>query len=346
VPPIAVAVVGCGYWGPNLVRNFLEDPRVELKYICDKLPARLEAVRRRYPGVRLTTEIEEVLSDKEVVAVAIATPIHTHFALAKQALSQGKHVLVEKPLCTTSDQGRELISLAKERGLKLMVDHTFVYNPAIRRIKEIIDAGELGKILYFNSTRVNLGIFQSDVNVIWDLASHDLAIIDHLLGQSPKTVHAAGACHTNNNKEDIAYITLTFDNNLISNLHVSWLSPVKVRQIMIGGEQKMIVFNDLVITEKVRVYDKGITFEQPLTDQERYNNMVKYRVGGMYAPVLDLSESLSIEIAHFIDCIINDTEPLSNGQAGLRVVELLELTDKSLKTGQSEALLEMGPINV
>jgi predicted dehydrogenase len=263
--------VGCGYWGPGLVRNFYENDLVELKYICDLQPERLAKLKKRYPTVIATTQYSDLLNDPELDAIAVATPVDSHYKLAKAALEAGKSVLVEKPMCTTSQQCLDLVATAEDRGLTLMVDHTFVYHPAVRQIKEIIDRGELGKILYFDSTRVNLGLFQSDVNVIWDLAPHDLSMIDFLLGQTPISVSAFGSCHAGNDIEDIAYISLEFEDNLIAHLNVSWLSPVKLRHVMIGGTKKMILFDDLQPAEKIRVYDKGISVTQPTSDENRYH---------------------------------------------------------------------------
>lgn len=333
-----VAVIGCGYWGPNLIRNLQDDARVKLSHICDKVEDRLAQLRRRYPNTNFTTDYGEVLDDPEVQAVVIATPVNTHFSLAREALLASKHVLIEKPMCTTAEQCKDLIKLGRDVGRHVMVDHTFVYNPSIRRIKEILDRGELGEILYFNSTRVNLGIIQNDVNVVWDLASHDLAIMDYLLGVTPTTIHAAGASHIRKGLQDIAYITLMFETDLIAHFHVSWLSPVKVRQITIGGRKKMIVFNDLVITEKVRVYDKGISIEQPQTDQERYESLISYRKGDMHAPVVDTTEPLKLLTTHFIDCIINNKTPLTDGEAGLRVVNMLQMADASFRSGNAQVV--------
>lgn len=331
---IPVGIVGCGYWGPNLVRNFFEHDQVELKYVCDLDFNKLCRVGKRYPSATLTTNLNDLLIDPEVAAIAIATPVRTHFPLAKKALLANKHVLVEKPMCQTSDQCAEIIAIAEEKNLVLMVDHTFVYNGAIRRIKEEIDRGELGHILYFDSVRINLGLFQSDVNVIWDLAPHDLSIMDYLLGCEPTSVHATGTSHTGAGKEDIAYISLGFADGLIAHFHVSWLSPVKVRQLLIGGTRKMIAYDDLQATEKVRIYDKGIVFPDDQSEEARYENLIKYRVGDMHAPVFDLAEALKVEVAHFIDCIDTGKKPLTDGQAGLRLVRILESVDRALATGQ------------
>lgn len=335
---VRVGVVGCGYWGPNLIRNFYEDANVELVYVCDLVQDKVAKIGRRYPTVTATTSYNDLLNDPNLDAIVVATPVHTHYPLAKQALMANKHVLVEKPMCMTSKECSDLIALAKERERILMVDHTFVYHGAIRRMKQVIDNNELGDILYFDSVRINLGLFQSDINVIWDLAPHDLSIMDYLLGKEPQAVYATGACHAGNGIEDIAYIDLKFDNNQIAHFHVSWLSPVKVRQVLVGGTKKMIAYDDLQPMEKLRIYDKGITVDQPTTDEERYQNLIQYRIGDMYAPVFDLTEALKNEVAHFVECVQTGKTPITDGHAGLRVVQILELANASLRTGQPQAL--------
>lgn len=335
---VRVGVVGCGYWGPNLIRNFYEDANVELVYVCDLVQDKVAKIGRRYPTVTATTNYSDLLNDPNLDAIVVATPVHTHYPLAKQALMANKHVLVEKPMCMTSKECSDLIALAKERERILMVDHTFVYHGAIRRMKQVIDNNELGDILYFDSVRINLGLFQSDINVIWDLAPHDLSIMDYLLGKEPQAVYATGACHAGNGIEDIAYIDLKFDNNQIAHFHVSWLSPVKVRQVLVGGTKKMIAYDDLQPMEKLRIYDKGITVDQPTTDEERYQNLIQYRIGDMYAPVFDLTEALKNEVAHFVECVQTGKTPITDGHAGLRVVQILELANASLRTGQPQAL--------
>lgn len=339
---VRVGVVGCGYWGPNLIRNFYENNQVEVRYVCDLDLDKLVRMHKRYPSVKPTTKFEKMLKDPEIDAIVIATPVHTHFQLARKALMANKHVLVEKPMCMTSTECRELIALAEERKRVLMVDHTFVYHGAVRRIKKEIDSGKLGELLYFDSVRINLGLFQSDINVIWDLAPHDLSVMDYLIGRTPLTVHATGASHTASGIEDIAYITLAFDRNLIAHFHVSWLSPVKIRQVLIGGTNQMIVYDDMTPMEKVRVYDKGITVNNPETEEERYQNLIQYRVGDMFAPNLDLSEALKVEVAHFVDCVLNGTKPLTDGYAGLRVVQILESANASLASKQPQELSMVG----
>lgn len=337
---LGVAVVGCGYWGPNLIRNFYENEQVQLVAVCDLDPNKLRKIGRRYPNVVLETDFEALLDNPSVDAVAIATPVHTHYPMAQKALQAGKHVLVEKPISMNSQQCLELIELAQNKGLVLMVDHTFVYHGAVRRMKQELESGNLGELLYFDSVRINLGLFQSDINVIWDLAPHDLSIMNYLIGKQPVSVHASGSCHAGNGLEDIAYITIHFEDNVIAHFHVSWLSPVKARKILVGGTEKMMVYDDLEPMEKLRIYDKGITMAQPQSEEERYASLVGYRIGDMMTPVLDLTEALKVEIAHFVDCALNGKTPLTDGRAGLRIVQILEATNESLRTGQPQFITQ------
>lgn len=335
---LTVAVVGCGYWGPNLIRNFYENPQVTLKFVCDLDVAKLQKIAQRYPSVTPTTRYDDLLTDPALDAIVIATPVHTHFPLARMALESGKHVLVEKPMAMTSRECQELIELAEKKNLTLMVDHTFVYHGVTRRMKQEIDSGNLGDLLYFDSVRINLGLFQSDINVVWDLAPHDLSMMDYLVGKTPISVQASGASHAGTGLANIAYLSLQFENNLIAHFNVSWLSPVKVRHILVGGTKSMMAYDDLQPSEKLRIYDKGITVEQPKSDEERYQNLVGYRVGDMLAPVCDSTEALKVEVAHFVDCVLNGKTPISDGKAGLRVVQILEAADKSLASGKPEPL--------
>lgn len=328
-----VAVVGCGYWGPNLIRNFAECKLTRVKYVVDLMPERLAKLSRRYPGTEFITEFEKALNDPDLHAVVIATPVHTHYKLARQALLAGKHVLVEKPMCQTSAECLDLIALAAEHRLVLMVDHTFVYNGAVRRIKESIDRSELGDVLYFDSVRINLGLIQSDVNVIWDLAPHDLSIMDYLIGKEPVSVHASGVSLVSNKQEELAYLSLRFNDRFIANFHVSWLSPVKIRRILVGGTQKMVVYDDLEATEKVKIYDKGVDVSPDTSEENRYRTLVEYRVGDMLAPAYDLTEALRKEAEHFAECILKNSVPLTSGEAGLRVVRILEAANASLSSG-------------
>ncbi len=324
---IRVGVIGYGYWGPNIVRNLSGLEQCELAAVCDKNPNALKRVARAYPGVRATTEFSDVLRSPDVDAVAVVTPVWTHFELAKAALENGKHVFVEKPFTSTSRQAEELIELAERKNLRIMVDHTFLFNGAVRKIRELVDRGALGPLYYFDSTRVNLGLFQHDVSVIWDLAPHDLSIMDHVLQQEPEAVVATGGKHFNE-LADMAFITVYFPGNLIAHINVNWLSPVKVRTTLIGGKDKMLVWNDLEPDEKIRVYDKGVDVAN---GQGLYDLLVSYRSGDIWAPKVDATEALKVELGYFIDCIQQNRTPLNDGAAGLRVVRLLEGAEASLK---------------
>lgn len=330
--PIGVAVVGCGYWGPNLIRNFFDTPGCTVEAACDMSETRLEGISRRHPSLRPLTSFGDVLADGSIHAVAIATPVQTHFALAKQALEAGKHVLVEKPMTTSPDEAQQLIDLAAAKGLTLMVDHTFVYTGAVRRIKQLVDSGELGNLYYYDSVRVNLGLIQHDVSVIWDLAAHDLAIMDHLIEQRPIGISAVSATHFPGGMADVAYLTVRFEHDLIAHFHVNWLSPVKVRQVLIGGDRRMVLYDDIESTEKVKVYDRGVRWnDDPI--EARRETLVAYRLGDMFAPVLDQTEALRNECAHFIESIRNGTAPATDGHAGLRTVTMLAAAERSLRNG-------------
>lgn len=326
---IRVGILGYGYWGPNLVRNFSNCATTEVACVCDISEARLAKLHSVYPNVKSTTDYAAMLSDPGVDAVAIATSVSTHYKFALAALRAGKHVLVEKPFTATSAEGEELIAEAKDRNLTLMVDHTFLFTPAVQKIRELIEKGEIGDLYYFDSVRINLGLFQHDVNVIWDLAVHDLAIMEYVLGASPKSISATGVAHVKGRPEDVAHMTCFFENNLMAHFHVNWLSPVKVRQMLIGGSKKMIVWDDVAPSEKVKVYDKGIT----VTDTEDvYKMMVNYRSGDMYAPHLGTKEALLAEAEHFAECCETGKTPLTNAESGLRIVKILEAAEKSLKS--------------
>jgi predicted dehydrogenase len=323
-----VAVIGYGYWGPNLARNFAALEQVHLTGICDLSPERTKLAGRLYPGARTTTNPSELIGDDSIDAVVIATPVATHFELALQALQSGKHVLVEKPLTSTSREGQRLIEEAERRQRVLMVDHTFNYTGAVRKIRALIEGGDLGDVYYYDSVRVNLGLFQSDVSVLWDLAVHDLSIMDFLLASHPVAVSATAMSHVRGEPENVAYLTLFFDGNLIAHVHVNWLAPVKVRKTLIGGSQKMIVYDDLEPSEKVKVYDKGITVGD--NTEARHQTLIGYRTGDMMAPKLEGAEALRTEMAHFIDCIATGRPPLTDGRAGLRVVQILEAATQSM----------------
>ena len=322
-----LGVIGYGYWGPNIVRNFSGHQDCKVVAVCDKNPAALARVLGKYPGVRVTTEVDDIVTSSEIDAVAIVTPVSYHFELAKKALENGKHVFVEKPFTATSAQAEELIELAERKNLHIMVDHTFLFTGAVRKIKQLVDEGALGSLYYYDSTRVNLGLFQHDVNVLWDLAPHDLSIMDYLIGQEPELVVATGGAHVNS-LENIAYLTVYFPNNVLAHINVNWLSPVKVRTTLVGGQKKMLVWNDLDPAEKIRLYDKGADVK---TVQGIHQALVSYRTGDMWAPKVEELEALHVETRYFLDCIKNGTKPFNDGQAGLRVVRILEAAEQSLK---------------
>jgi len=325
---LRVAVIGYGYWGPNVVRNLHSLEHCEVVSVCDKSAAVLSRARRQYPTIQMTSDFSDILTSPHIDAVAIVTPVWTHFALAKSALENGKHVFLEKPLTSTTEQAEELIELADRKNLKLMVDHTFLFSGPVVKIRQLVDSGELGKLYYFDSTRVNLGLFQHDVNVIWDLAPHDLSIMDHIILEKPEAVVATGGRHLNG-LADLAFITVYFPGTVIAHVNVNWLSPVKVRTTLIGGEQKMLVWNDLDSDEKIRVYDKGVK----ITSKEDLDRelLVSYRSGDIWAPKIEQTEPLRVELEYFIDCIMNSRTPFNDGVAGLRVVKLLEAADQSLQ---------------
>ncbi len=326
---IKIGIVGYGYWGPNLVRNFAETGGAEVAAVSDLDPAKLAVVQRRFPAVKTTTDFRELLSDPAIDAIAIATPVNTHFELALAALRAGKHVWVEKPMTETSEQARQLVDEAQRRNLVLLVDHTFIYTGAVAKMGELIKSGDLGRIYYYDSIRVNLGLFQRDVSVISDLAVHDFSILDYLLDEHPIAVTASGTNHFPGTPENLAYVTLFYESGTIAHANVSWLAPVKVRQILVGGSKKMITYDDLEPSEKIKVYDKGVSFTD---DPQKIHEMrVGYRTGDMWAPRLAVTEALSVEGAHFVDCIENGTAPKTDGRLGLRVVELIEAANRSMR---------------
>jgi predicted dehydrogenase len=325
---IQVGVLGYGYWGPNLVRNFMTAPGSAVVAVCDLVADRLYPLCKLYPGLKAQTDPVELINDDNVQAVVIATPVSTHFELAMKALRAGKHVLVEKPLASNSAQAQELIAEAHARKLVLLVDHTFVYTDAVRKMRALIASGALGEIYYYDAVRVNLGLFQHDVNVIWDLAIHDLSIMDYVLPHKPLAISATGISNVPGQPENVAYITLFFAERQIAHIHVNWLTPVKVRHTLIGGSEKMIVYDDLEPSEKLKVYDKGITVTSGTEDA--YKLLVSYRSGDMWAPRIDNTEALQTEALHFVDCIENHKEPESDGLAGLRMLRMIEAAERSL----------------
>lgn len=327
---MTVGIVGLGYWGPNLVRNFYTSAGAKVQVCCDLSADRCQKIARLYPGVQCTQEVDDVLTNSEIEAIAIATPVHTHYRLVKEALNANKHVLVTKPLTDDVARARELVDLADEKGLVLLVDHTFVYHPAVEKLKDVIMRGELGDLYYFDSVRINLGLFQPDVSVIWDLAPHDISIMEHLIDRPVQWVQAIGTSHAGQKLESIAYITVQFADNILGHCHVSWLAPMKVRMVMVGGSRRMVVYDDNLVTEKVKIYDKGVTLHNI---EGLYKAMVQYRSGDMYAPAIDTTEALTREVIHFLHCVRNGKRPVTDGRAGLRVVQVLAAAHESLENG-------------
>jgi predicted dehydrogenase len=324
---IRVGVIGYGYWGPNIVRNLhrLDSTRVEM--VCDKSRCALARVEKTYPGVKTVSDPAEILKSSQIDAVAVITPVWTHYELAKAALENGKHVFVEKPFTSSAEQAKELIEIAARKNLQIMVDHTFLFTGAVRKIQELIKSDVLGDLYYYDAMRVNLGLFQHDVSVIWDLAPHDLSIMDYLIAQQAEAVVATGESHLNGH-EDIAFLTIYFPKNVIAHINVNWLSPVKVRTTLIGGQKKMLMWNDVEADEKIKVYDKGVE----ITSAEGVRQMlVNYRSGDMWSPQIERVEALYLELGQFADCITNNKIPFNDGQAGLRVVRMLEAAEKSIK---------------
>ncbi|MBN2326539.1 MAG: Gfo/Idh/MocA family oxidoreductase [Candidatus Omnitrophica bacterium] len=322
-----IGVIGYGYWGPFLARNFNNHTQCRLTAISDKKEDRLEKAKQQYPHVRISKDLAPIYAE-DVDAVAIATPTSTHYELAKEALLHNKHIWIEKPMTSTSAEAQKLIDLAEKQGKLLLVDHTFLFTSAVQKLKELIKDGVLGDLFYYDSVRVNLGLFQHDVNVVWDLAPHDLSIVDYLIDEKPKAISACAMDHFHTGREDIAYLTLYYDNNLISHFHLNWMSPVKIRRTIIGGSQKMIVWDDINPAEKIRIYDKGATIE---SRRGEYGLRANYRMGDVVSPAILEREALFSEVDHFVDCIQKNTSPINDGASGLRIIQLLEATDESIR---------------
>jgi predicted dehydrogenase len=328
---IRVGIIGYGYWGKNIVRNFISTDGVQVVCICDSNKDVLVQAHKVYPNINLTMDCRDLFSSYDIDAVAVITPLSTHFKLAKNALENGKHVFVEKPFTSTSDEAEELIALAEKKNLIIMVDHTFLFTGAVRTIKELVQEKSLGELYYYDSIRVNLGLFQRDTNVIWDLATHDFAVMDYIFDEMPVAVSACGKAHINH-QEDTAYVTVTFRNNFIAHFNVNWLSPVKVRTTLISGSKKMLIWNDLEADEKIKIYDRGV-------EKSDYSLLVNYRAGDMYSPRIEQSEALKTEIEYFIECINENMAPINDGMSGLRIVRMLEASSESLKQKGKEIML-------
>ena len=333
---VKVGVIGCGYWGPNLIRNFSKVPDCRLEAVADQKPERLASVRHLNSEMRTTTEANELVESDSIDAVVIATPISTHFDLAKACLNNGKHVFIEKPITTTSAQARELIHLAQQQHKVLMVDHTFIYSGAVRKLRQIIDSGELGEIYYYDSVRLNLGLFQHDVNVLWDLAPHDFSLLTYLLDKKAIRVTASGSSPVRWNgwkQESIAYVNVELEGRANAHFHLNWLSPVKLRRTLIGGSRKMVIYDHLDTENQIKIFDKGIEVRE---DLDRYKVLVQYRMGDLLVPKVDQTEALEVACKHFVHCIQTGEQPITDGHAGLRVVQLLEAAERSMrKEGRS-----------
>lgn len=334
-----VAVVGCGYWGNHVIRNFNTSNSWDLKYICDTDKEHLQKMAVKYPYAVATENIDDILKDDTIEAVAIATPVFTHFEVAKKCLLAGKHTWVEKPLTSTSAEAEELINIAEQKNVLLHVDHTFIYTSAVQKIKDIISKGELGDIYYFDSVRVNLGLFQHDINVIWDLAPHDISILEYTIGKKPVSINAFGQDffkYGKQNIENLAYVSVKFEDDSVAHFHVNWMSPVKIRHIIIGGNKKMLVYNDMEPLSKIKVYDSGVNIK---TREEVYNALIQYRVGDMFSPAIANDEALEVECEHFFECINHNQKTNSSGESGLYVVRLLEAANRSLKKNGESIVL-------
>jgi predicted dehydrogenase len=324
-----VGVVGYGYWGPNLVRNFMSLEGLRVKAVSDLNKNRLGTIGSLFPSIAVTTDYTDLIKDPEIEAIIVATPVSSHYAIAKAALEAGKHCFVEKPLTQTSAQAQELIEIAERKGVHLFVDYTFLFTGAVQKMKQLVSEGALGELLYFDSVRINLGLFQHDVNVIWDLAPHDLSIMDYLIGRPAQAVSAIGACHVGNGLENVAYVSVIYDDNLVAHFHVNWLAPVKMRQIIVGGSEKMVVYDEMSM-EKIKIYDRGVNLP---VDQNQIQNtsQFKYRMGDMVAPKLDDTEALKTECQYILNCIRNGQRPINDGYAGLRIVKIIEAATESMK---------------
>jgi len=331
---VNAAVIGVGYWGPNIIRNFVANPSIRIDYCSDLKQERLNYIRNLYPFINTTTEYMEIINNPDIDLVAVCTPVFTHYEIALQALSAGKHVFIEKPMTATAEQAEELVNLAEQKGLHIFVDHTFIFTGAVKKMKQIIDSGEIGNLYYFDSVRVNLGLFQHDVNVIWDLAPHDISIMYYLLNQNPESVIATGADHLGSGIEDVAYMTVFYPDNLIAHIHTNWLSPVKIRQTLLAGSKKMVVWDDNQPSEKVRIYDKGIKVLK--TEDEIYKTLIQYRTGDMYCPKIENIEALAAETQNIVDTLLNGGKPMVDGRAGWMVVKVLEAAQTSIKNRGKE----------
>jgi len=331
-----VGIIGLGYWGTNLVRNFANINDVNLKVVVDARPERAVILSKLCPTAVFACDANEIINDPEIDAIIIATPVFTHYLLALKALQNNKHVLIEKPMTSSTEEANKLIELSKKKNKVLMVDHTFLYTGAVQKIKSLIESGDIGSVKYFDSTRINLGLFQPDINVLWDLAPHDISILNYVVDEKPYSVHATGVSHTNNGIENIAYISVNYTSGFIAHFSCSWSSPVKIRMMLIGGDKKMIVFNDIEPTEKIKVYDTGYHYK---TDEDKKRILVDYRTGDIFTPKLDTKEALTGMALDFVSAIKNGSTPISNFGSGLEVIKILEASQISIKNNGKEVLV-------
>jgi predicted dehydrogenase len=341
--PVGVGVIGCGYWGPNLVRNFAWTPGASVVAVCDAQVERAQNLASRYAVPTVYTDAAELIADPDVDLVVVATPARTHYPLARAAIEAGRHVLVMKPMTTNVEDAEDLLERANASGVLLAVDHTFVYTPAVRQLREMVASGDLGDIYYIDSVRINLGVFQSDVNVIWDLGPHDISIIDYIMGgQEPTEVSAIGAAHAGSLRENVAYVTMRFGPNVLAHVHVNWLAPAKIRRTIVGGSKQMVVYDDMLPSEKLHVYDRGVTIS-PWDDREQvYEQLVSYRTGEMRAPRLGNAEALAVEAEELIACITGGGSPVADARAGLRAVRILAAAEQSMRHGSHPVVLSSG----
>lgn len=334
---IKAGVIGYGYWGPNIVRNFQGHDEIEVVAICDKSEDRQAAAKKAVPGARIVPNADDILTDNGIDVVAIVTPVFAHFPLAKKALENGKHVFIEKPFTATSAEAKELIDLAASKNLTIMVDHTFLFTGAVRKMKELVENGTMGDLYYYDSMRVNLGLFQHDVNVLWDLAPHDISIMQYLVpGLKPVSINAIGSSHFGRGLEDVAYLTVQYENNFIAHFNANWMSPVKIRQTLLAGSNKMLVWDDVEPDYKIKVYDKGVEISDK---SEIYNLLIQYRSGDMHSPKVEQLEALKLETQHFVDVLNGNAKAINGGEEGLAVVEILEASERSIKDGGKEIKL-------
>jgi predicted dehydrogenase len=333
---LKIGIIGYGYWGPNLLRNLFATPNCGVESVADFRQERLNGIHKNYPSIKTTTDPNDILLSSKIDAVVIATPVHTHYELGKKALENGKHVLLEKPVTSSSAQAAELINIAGKKGLLIMVDHTFLYTGAVQKMKNLVQNGEIGKLQYLDSTRINLGLFQPDINVLWDLAPHDISVLTFLNNEIPVSVNARGISHTNNNVENIAYMTLNYQSGFIAHFHCSWSSPVKIRMMLMGGDKKMVVYNDMEPTEKIKVYETGYHVRN---DEEKRSILVDYRVGDIFVPKLSTKEALTVMSEDFVNSILNKSQPIANVGIALNVVKILEAAEHSIKNNGKEVKL-------